>query len=316
MQTLTSRSRWAAVGAAVAVTLGAGGIGITHATTSSGEKPVYVPIEPCRLADNRPAGIAADTAVTFDGWGTVGDCTLPAGTAGLALNVTAVGATQQTNLRFYPADAATPATANLNPTPGAPPTPNAVNVSLDATGKFKVYNKFGTVAVIIDVMGYYDDHNHDDRYYTEAEVDSAIASAVAGGADVYTKTETDGLLATKANTADVYTKAEVDAAVAAGPTMVFATVQPADASAAIVRGEGATAVTRLSFGYYGVTFDRDVSGCTWLATYGPGDGAGVDAKWATVKNVGVANEVRVVLRDADGVQADGDGFHLAAFCPG
>ena len=48
------RSKWAAVGAAVAVTLGAGGIGITHATTSSGEMPIYLPIEPCRLADTRP----------------------------------------------------------------------------------------------------------------------------------------------------------------------------------------------------------------------------------------------------------------------
>ncbi len=171
------RSNWAAVGAAVAVSLGAGGIGITHATTSSGDKPVYIPLdEPCRLADNRPAGIGPSTSVTFDGWGMVGDCDLPTGTAGLALNVTAVDATQQTNLRFYPADVAVPGTANLNPAPGAPPIPNAVNVALDATGKFKVFNSFGTVAVVIDVMGVYDDHNHDDRYYTEDEVDAALAA--------------------------------------------------------------------------------------------------------------------------------------------
>ena len=201
MSTHMSRSRWAAIGAAVAVTLGAGGIGITHATTSSGERPIYIPIEPCRLADNRPAGIGPDTSVTFDGWGTVGDCTLPANTARLALNVTAVGATQQTNLRFYPADAAVPGTANLNPTPGAPPTPNAVNVDLDAAGKFNVYNKFGTVAVVIDVMGYYDDHNHDDRYLqkiyeVQAATDTANSSAALGPdtvlASVTVKTPTSG----------------------------------------------------------------------------------------------------------------------------
>ena len=134
----------------------------------------------------------------------VGDCDLPTGTSGLALNVTAVGATQQTNLRFYPADADVPGTANLNPTPGAPPIPNAVNVALDATGKFKVYNRFGTVAVVIDVMGVYDDHNHDDRYYTEAEVDAAVAP--------------------KANSADVYTKSEADAAHAASAGVDYSTV--------------------------------------------------------------------------------------------
>ncbi len=175
MSAQASRSRWAAIGAAIAVTLGAGGVGISQATTSSGEKPVYIPLDaPCRLADNRPAGIGSEASATFDGWGTVGECTLPSGTSGLALNVTAVDATQQTNLRFYPADVPVPATANLNPTPGAPPIPNAVNVGLDATGKFKVFNKFGNVAIIIDVMGVYDDHNHDDRYYTEAEVDAAL----------------------------------------------------------------------------------------------------------------------------------------------
>ena len=47
------RVRWAAIGAAVAVSLGAGGIGIVNATISSGSKAVYVPIEPCRLADTR-----------------------------------------------------------------------------------------------------------------------------------------------------------------------------------------------------------------------------------------------------------------------
>jgi len=43
----------AAIGAAVAVTLGAGGIG--YATTTSGERSIYNAIEPWRLADTRPA---------------------------------------------------------------------------------------------------------------------------------------------------------------------------------------------------------------------------------------------------------------------
>ena len=30
---------------------------------------------------------------------------------------------------------------------------------------------------IIDIVGYFEDHNHDDRYYTEPEVDAAVAAA-------------------------------------------------------------------------------------------------------------------------------------------
>ena len=187
------RTRWAAVGAAVAITLGAGGIGITHATTSSGEKAIYKPINPCRLADLRPApntvgprtsGLGPDEVYTLDGWGAVGDCTLPTGTTGLALNVTAVGPTAATFLRLWPAGETQPTTSNLNPTPGQPPTPNAVNVGLSATGEFSVFNRFGTVAVIIDVVGVYDDHNHDDRYYSKAEIDAIKPIAAFDGGEL------------------------------------------------------------------------------------------------------------------------------------
>ncbi len=80
---------------------------------------------------------------------------------------------------------------HLNPAPGQPPTPNAVEVDVNSLGQFNVFNGFGTVDVIIDVVGYYEDHNHDDRYYTEAEVDAALAA--------------------KANAATTYTRAEIDA---------------------------------------------------------------------------------------------------------
>jgi hypothetical protein len=154
----------------VAVSLGAGGIGITQATTSSGEMPIYIPIEPCRLADTRPAPntvgprstpIGATETYTLSGRGTVGDCTLPTGSTGLSLNVTAVGATLPTFLTLFPADSTLPIASHLNPQPGQPPTPNAVNVDLDTSGEFSIYNKQGTVNVIIDVVGYYDHHTHD-----------------------------------------------------------------------------------------------------------------------------------------------------------
>jgi hypothetical protein len=58
--------------------------------------------------------------------------------------------------------------------PGAPPTPNAVNVDIDADGEFSVLNRFGFAQLIIDVVGVYRAHDHDDRYYRKTEVDAAI----------------------------------------------------------------------------------------------------------------------------------------------
>jgi hypothetical protein len=167
------------------VSLGAGGIGITQATTSSGERPIYVPIEPCRLADTRPGfqvgprstPIGASENYTLSGWGSAGDCTLPSGTTGLSLNVTAVDPTQPTFLTLFPATSVRPNASHLNPVPGQPATPNAVNVDLDHAGEFTIYNRFGTVDVIIDVAGYYDHHTHNDLYYTEAEADGRFVSA-------------------------------------------------------------------------------------------------------------------------------------------
>ena len=183
------RSTWAAVGAAVAVTLGAGGIGITYATTSSGEKPIYLPIEPCRLADTRPefqvgdraTPLGADETYTLDGHGAVGNCNLPSGTAALSLNVTALDATAPTFVSLFPAGAGLPVASHLNPLPGQGPTPNAVNVDLSAGGAFSIYNLAGNVNIIVDVVGIFDDHVHDDRYYTKSLSDDRYDDVDAAG---------------------------------------------------------------------------------------------------------------------------------------
>jgi hypothetical protein len=85
----------------------------------------------------------------------------------------------------------------------------------------------------------------------------------------------------------------------------------------MVHGRGAVSVTRIGTGFYRVTFNRDVSGCTWNASYGPPTNATVDAIWATIGGDGGAmpQQVGVVLRDAGGAQADGQGFHLVVPCP-
>lgn len=181
------RTRWAAIGAAVAVTLGVGGIGIVGATSPAGAV-AYVPITPCRLIDTRPAPdtvgtrvgpLGATEAATFDSHGAVGECTqIPAGATGLSLNVTATNATSPTFLTIYPNDQTRPRSSSLNPVPGAPATPNAVITDLSPGGRFAIYNFAGTVDVIVDVNGYFVDHDHDDRYYTKAQLDDRTAGDV------------------------------------------------------------------------------------------------------------------------------------------
>ncbi len=71
--------------------------------------------------------------------------------------------------------------------------------------------------MIVDVVGVYDDHDHDDRYNTKAQTDAALSSK-ADSSNVYTKAQTDAALTTKANTSDIYTKTQTDAAIAAAAT--------------------------------------------------------------------------------------------------
>lgn len=217
------RIRWAAIGAAIAVTLGGGGLGIVQATTSSGPRAIYSAINPCRLADLRPAPVTVgprtaplgpSETYTLEGWGEVGNCTLPTGTAGLALNVTAVDPTASTFLRLWPADEPQPETSNLNPVPGSPPTPNAVNVKLSSTGEFSIFNRFGNVSVIIDVVGVYDDHNHDDRYYSKSQVNDLLAPMQA---KLDTLENPVAVLGTSLDIADLTTSATVHATVSVTP---------------------------------------------------------------------------------------------------
>jgi hypothetical protein len=199
------RTRWAAVGAAVAITLGAGGIGLVSATSPS-DAVTYVPITPCRLADTRAgddnvgprkAPIGPTETLVIMAEGNNGNCVgIPASATGLGLNVTALGATERSFLTIWGAGDR-PTVSNLNPIPGAPPIPNAVTTGLTADGKINIYNNAGTVNVIVDIAGYYTDHNHDDHYYTKTEVDALIApltngvAAYAGGQQMTNLTTTD-----------------------------------------------------------------------------------------------------------------------------
>lgn len=135
--------------------------------TPGGSDSTFVPIAPCRLFDYRPAPDTVGSRSTPLGpgevhqqqvTGPVGDCTLPSGITGVALNVTAVGGTAPSVLTLYPSDlASAPKASNLNWVPGQPPMPNKVDVQVSPGGAIKLLNAFGSVYALADVAGYYTD---------------------------------------------------------------------------------------------------------------------------------------------------------------
>ena len=162
---------------------------LASATISSGDRAVLVPIDPCRLTDTRAdapdAGprsspLGAGETITLDAQQAGVPCSglLPTAATALALNVTALNATEQTFLTVW-ADGARPDSSSRNPAPEQPPAPNAVTTRLSASNDFRIFNSAGSVDVIVDVVGYYEDHDHDDRYSTRAELDLRIADQKA-----------------------------------------------------------------------------------------------------------------------------------------
>lgn len=166
------RSRWAAIGAAVAVTFGAGGL---FAASAASPESSVVALEPVRILDTRDpvniglvgpfvSPVSQDLKVTGSVPTTTGSKTVvPAGATGVFLNVTPVGSTAAGFISVRPANAAgLPSTSNVNFTTGAI-NPNAVLVELPVggadDGKIEItFDAFGaagpTSDVLVDVVGY------------------------------------------------------------------------------------------------------------------------------------------------------------------
>jgi hypothetical protein len=185
------RSRWAALGAAVAVTLGGGGM---FAVSAASPESSVVTLEPVRILDTRDpvnvglAGpfvspVSQDLKVTGSIPTTTGTkIVVPPGATGVFLNVTPVGSTAAGFISVRPANAAgLPTTSNVNFTVGAI-NPNAVLVELPVggadDGKIEItFDAFGaagpTSDVLVDVVGY----TTDTRLKT---LEAAVATMGAG----------------------------------------------------------------------------------------------------------------------------------------
>ena len=169
------RSRWAALGAAVAVSLGGGGIFLASAAPGPSESTI-VAVTPTRVLDTRnpvDLGLAgpfvSPTAqklqitgvIPVAGGGT--STVVPAGATGVLLNVTSVSATASGFISIRPGDATgAPTTSSLNIVAGVT-VPNSVQVALPTAGPnagkiditYSAFDVAGpTTDVLIDIVGY------------------------------------------------------------------------------------------------------------------------------------------------------------------
>jgi hypothetical protein len=158
-----TRSRWAAIGAALAVVIGGGGfISGTLAAPASGPGSTgsFKSVAPVRILDTRPApenvgGISGPLPAN----GTIalkvgGVAPVPANATAVVLNVTVTGTTASSFLTVWPSGQNRPTASNLNWTAGDV-TPNLVTVQLGLDGNVSFYNLTGETHVIADVAGYY-----------------------------------------------------------------------------------------------------------------------------------------------------------------
>jgi hypothetical protein len=141
------RSRWAAIGAAVAVALGGGGAFLASAAPSAPSSVITV--DPVRILDTRNGiGLQGQFRSPDARKLQVAGSTVPAGATGVLLNVTVVGPTAAGFLSVRPGNATgAPSTSSLNFPAGAT-VANSVQVALPTSGP-----NAGQVDITYDALG-------------------------------------------------------------------------------------------------------------------------------------------------------------------
>lgn len=193
------RSRWAAVGAATAISLGAGGIFVSQAATVGSESAV-VTVTPARILDTRdgtdlglPGPFVSAVSQKLQVTGAVPTATgtktvVPIGATGVLLNVTAVRTSANGFVSVRPGDASgAPTTSSLNVTAGVT-VPNAVQVALPTAGADAgkidiVFDALGvagpTTDILVDVVGYATDAAFEDLISDVNDLDQRLTAVEA-----------------------------------------------------------------------------------------------------------------------------------------
>lgn len=186
------RTRWAAIGAACAVTLGAGGIGLVSAVVTSGARGTFVPVTPTRVLDTRNTNEISESTyrLVIEGIVNLPDGTtrqiVPTDATAVSINLTVTNGRKNGGYGYVTAFECMSAT---DPVPEASAInfensvdiANALNLATSSNGSICLY-VHGSADLIVDVNGYYADHNHDDRYYTESETNTLINNQLYFGA--------------------------------------------------------------------------------------------------------------------------------------
>jgi hypothetical protein len=187
------RSRWAAIGAAVAVTFGAGGLVAVNA--AGGVDSTTVLTDPVRVLDSRdpvnvglPGPFESQSPQKLKVTGSIPTTTgtktvVPAGATGVLLNVTAVAPQADGFISIRPGDATgLPTTSSLNVTVGEV-LANAVLVALPTSGPNAgqidiTWDAYGFLEprtdMLIDVVGY---TSNSTLAALQAEIDAKANSA-------------------------------------------------------------------------------------------------------------------------------------------
>lgn len=133
----------------------------TDGTTPAASR--FIPLPPVRILDTRRAlGVCQPSPCATIGpngsltVAVAGQGGVPIGQAvGVIMNVTATNPTATSYLTVYPSGQSQPLASNLNFVAGQT-VPNLVASELGTNGNVTIYNAFGSIDVLIDVVGYYD----------------------------------------------------------------------------------------------------------------------------------------------------------------
>jgi hypothetical protein len=309
-------SRLAALLTAIGVTIATGGLAVVFAaktdTIGTGERPVFIPITPCRVMDTRPAPntvgprntpIGANATYSIVVLGANGNCVIPADAVGLGMNVTIVNPTAVSFLTVFPFGAPKPLASNLNWTGGHAPIANAVTVRIGTAGKVSFFNNKGKVNVVADIVGYYVDHRHDD--ITGANI---VDGSLNGDLEIADNTITTFDIATDAIDSDEildFGLSNQDVGV------LFAQV---NADGTLANSSGSVTSIRLGTGTYEVDFARNITLCGSVATQGEaGVGGAGGAIMGVTDRSGNAEAVFVTARTDANALAD-RAFQLVVVC--
>ena len=130
-----------------------------YSTTSGPAGSRFHPTGPSRVFDTRDGTGGArpkfGTGETYT-YRLAGSAGLPAsGVTAVVLNVTATDTTSGGYVTVYPSDVDRPLASNVNFGPRST-TPNLVTVRVPASGEVSFFNFLGSVNLVVDVVGYYD----------------------------------------------------------------------------------------------------------------------------------------------------------------